>query len=359
VIKEERETPNPPVTYDRAMTRRGLVGTGAALLGWATAPQLRQALVPETNAQTALRASHPIGHPVVTLLGTGTPIPLPDRFGPSTLVEAGGRRMLFDAGRGVPIRLNQLKTRLGDVDAVFLTHYHSDHINGLPDVWMTSYIPVAFGERAKPMRLWGPTGAARLASNLMITFSDDIRIRMADEHVPNDAARIEAHEFYTDGVVFDEGGVKVTAFEVNHGDLIKPAYGYRVDYAGRSVLISGDTKYNENVIMHGKGVDLLIHEVCAVPDALKSRPNIQAVINHHTSPEECGKIFFLTKPRLAAYTHLVLLSAPEIPPLSTQDVEKLTRQTYDGPLAIGEDLMRFVVGDKVTTQKWDAARNDY
>src|SRR6476620_5858466 len=100
------------------------------------------------------------------------------------------------------------------------------------------------------------------------TFSDDIRIRMADEHVPEAATRIEVREFAREGVCLDEDGIKVTAIQVNHGPLIEPACGYRIDYAGRSVLISGDTKYEPNIIRHGAGLDLLIHEVCAVPAGL-------------------------------------------------------------------------------------------
>jgi ribonuclease Z len=295
---------------------------------------------------------------IVTLLGTGTPVPLTDRFGPSTLVEAGGRKLLFDAGRGVPIRLNQLKINLGQIDAVFLTHFHSDHVNGLPDVWMTSYIPVGFGDRKKPMTLVGPNGTARIAENMRTTFFDDIRIREADEHVADAATKIDVHEFGSEGVVFDESGVRVTAFKVNHGEFIQPAYGYRIDYGGHSVLISGDTKFEPNIIKNGTGVDLLIHEVCAVPDALQKLPNIKQVIDHHTSPQEAGKVFSMTKPKMAAYTHFVLLGNSEHPPLNAVDVERQTRETYNGPLTLGEDLTRFVIGSEIKVQKWSQDRPD-
>ncbi|MCK8785061.1 MBL fold metallo-hydrolase, partial [Roseomonas sp. NAR14] len=302
----------------------------------------------------------PGGSPItVTLLGTGTPVPLPDRFGPATLVEAGGRRLLFDAGRGAPIRLNQIGLTLGSIETVFLTHFHSDHLNALPDVWMTSYIPVGFGNRSRPLRMVGPEGTQRIAERMRDTFADDIRIRMADEHVPEAATRIDAREFAGDGVVYDEGGVKVTALRVNHGEHIQPSYGYRVDHAGHAVLISGDTKYEPNIVRHGQGLDLLVHEVCAVPEALQSLPNIRQVIDHHTSPQEAGRIFSQTKPRMAAYTHLVLLGTREHPPLTVADVERQTRESYDGPLTIGEDLTRFAIGDQVVVSRWDAARQAY
>lgn len=193
----------------------------------------------------------------VTLLGTGSPVPLTDRFGPSTLVEAGGRKFLFDAGRGAPIRLAQLGIPLGAITGVFLTHFHSDHLNGLPDVWMTSFIPVGFGNRSQPMKLWGPVGTAAIGKGMRSTFSDDIRIRTADEHVTDEATQIAVSEFNADGVIYNEDGVRVTAFKVNHGELIHPSYGYRVDYQGHSVLISGDTKYEPNIVKNGHGLDLL------------------------------------------------------------------------------------------------------
>src|SRR5438132_373509 len=116
---------------------------------------------------------------IVTLLGTGGPEPTPTRFGPATLVQAGGLNLLFDAGRGVTVRLYQLGIPSGKgIDAVFLTHYHSDHVSGLPDLWMTGYMFGPFGERAKPMRLFGPSegssvpnGVTRIAKGLAEAFS--------------------------------------------------------------------------------------------------------------------------------------------------------------------------------------------
>jgi ribonuclease Z len=193
-------------------------------------------------------------------------------------------------------------------------------------------------------------------------FADDIRVRIADEHVAEQATAIQAHEFPEEGgKVFEAAGVTVTAFRVNHGPLIKPAVGYRIDHAGHSVLLSGDTRPEENVIRHGTGVDLLIHEVCAAPTELASSPTAKAVIDHHTTPEQAGRIFAQAKPRLAAYTHIVLLNRPPIPTVPLAQVEAETRRAYDGPLVIGEDLTRFVVvGDgEVRVQRWDHGRQGY
>src|SRR5256885_1700759 len=211
----------------------------------------------------------------VTLLGTGTPVPSPDPFGPCTLVEAGDQKFLIDAGRGATIRLYQLKLPIGRIDVQLLTHYHSDHTSGVPDVWLTGWLTSHFGRRAGAYRVIGPTGAKRLMENLERAYADDIRIRHADEKFPLAGIATEVTEFDRDGVVFDEDGVKVTAFEVDHGEVIKPCYGYRFEYAGRVAALSSDTRYNENVIRYGKGADLLVHEVASARPELMTLPAVQ------------------------------------------------------------------------------------
>jgi len=298
---------------------------------------------------------------VVTLLGTGSPEPSPTRFGPATLVQVGGLSLLFDAGRGVTVRLHQLGMSFGKgIHGIFLTHYHSDHVEGLPDLWMTGYMFGPFGSRAKPMRLWGPadgmtgpSGVAKIAKGLTEAFSDDIRIRQDDEHITAAATQIEAHDFRGDGVVFDEAGVKVSAFAVNHGDLIKPSVGYRVDYGPRSVTISGDTQFDENLIRQAMGTDLLIHEVFAISAQLATLPQLKPVADHHTSPEQAGTVFSRVKPKLAAYSHFVLIGA------TAEEIVSRTRGTYQGPLEAGEGLMRFTIGSGVAVNRWDQVLRKY
>lgn len=289
-------------------------------------------------------AATPSGEMRVTLLGTGSPQLNPDRFGPSILVQAGGLNLVFDAGRGCTIRLNQVGVPLGKVDGTFLTHFHSDHINGLPDLWMTSYIRSPYAARTTPFRLYGPTGTARIARAMYETFRDDVTTRMADEGVPEAATRIEAHEFPEAGAVaFDERGVRVTAFQVEHGARIHPSVGYRIDYQGRSVVLSGDTRFSPNLINHARGVDLLVHEVCDIPKGAEKDPTAVAIQQHHTSPEEAGRVFAETKPRLAVYSHIVLVGRP---PLKTPTVDAVlarTRTVYKGPLTAGEDLTRYTI----------------
>lgn len=248
----------------------------------------------------------------VTLLGTATPAPRANRFGPSTLVEAGGQVLLFDAGRGVPIRMGQLKVPVGKISVLFITHYHSDHVVGIPDVWLTGWLGPVFGRRAAPFHVIGPTGAKNLMANLEKAYSADIAIRTVDEKLPPNGIAVAVEEFNKDGVVYEKDGVKVTAFEVDHGDAIKPAYGYRIDYKGHSVLLSGDTRYNQNVIKYGTGVDLLIHETAIARPELMSNLFAQAIIAHHTSPHDVGRVFAQAKPKLAAYTHMSFLSNEKV-----------------------------------------------
>jgi ribonuclease Z len=284
----------------------------------------------------------------VTLLGTATPSPRPDRFGPSTLVEAGGHRLLFDAGRGVPIRLWQLRVPMGTIDALFITHYHSDHVSGIPDVWLTGWLGPPFGRRTGPFRVFGPPGAKDLMDNLQKAYALDIKIRHEDEGLPLSGIAVETHEFDQDGVVYEKDGVKVIAFTVDHGDAIKPAVGYRVEYQGHVVTISGDTRYSDNVIKYGTGADLLIHELGTARPELRALPFAQKILAHHTSPSDVGRVFAQAKPKLAVYTHIVMLSNEKIPEPTLADIEAETRQTYAGPLVFGEDLMAFEIGDTVT-----------
>jgi ribonuclease Z len=288
----------------------------------------------------------------VTLLGTGTPIPALNRFGPSTLVEAGEQKLLFDAGRGASIRLHQLGIPIGRINALFLTHYHSDHTVGIPDLWLTGWLQSYFGTRKTPFRVFGPQGAKTLMTHLEQAYALDIKIRIEDEKLPPEGVAVEVSEFNADGIFYEKNGLKVIAFEVDHGAAIKPAYGYRIEYDGRAVVLSGDTRFNHNVIKYGASADLLVHEVAIARPQLLFEDYIQRIIAHHTTASEAGTIFQQTAPKLAAYTHLVFLASENIPAASVDELIAETRRTYRGPLEIGEDLMRFEIGDAVTVRRF-------
>jgi ribonuclease Z len=279
----------------------------------------------------------------VTLLGTGCPPAVMNRFGPSILVEAGEQKFLFDAGRGALQRLNQVKVRWRDVQGVFLTHLHSDHVVGFPDLWLTGWLTPG---RDVPLQVWGPRGTKKMMSHLEQAYEYDIRIRLYDDRASPDGVVILAEDV-AGGFVYEKKGVKITAFEVDHTP-VKPAFGYRIDYAGRSVVLSGDTRISENLIRHAQGVDLLVHEV-ASPETFQragSPPErAKSVVAHHVTPEQAGEVFSRTKPKLAVYSHIVLPTATE------QDLIPPTRKTYAGPLELGEDLMVMEVGEKVVVRR--------
>lgn len=276
----------------------------------------------------------------VTLLGTGAPPPLADRFGPATLVQAGGQALLFDVGRGSTIRLWQLGLPGSALTATFLTHLHSDHVVGLPDLWLTGWLRGPHGGRATAYRLIGPEGTIELAAGLEAAFAADVRYRIAGG-LPPDGGRIAAEAFDGDGIVYDVDGLRVTAFRVDHGPWVDAAYGYRIDYAGRSVVISGDARPSDSVVRHGGGVDLLIHEVAfARPESGQAAA---AVLNAHTQPEEAGRIFAATRPGMAAYSHFARPALDGAPPAPVADLLNRTREVYDGPLTLGEDLTAFSI----------------
>jgi ribonuclease Z len=187
----------------------------------------------------------------------------------------------------------------------------------------------------------------------------DVAIRIADQALPREGIAVTATEFAGESVVFDEDGVTVTAFLVDHGERIKPAYGYKVAYGGRSVVISGDTRYSDNLIKHAKGADLLLHEVATAPADRRERPEVKRVMAHHTSAADAGRVFAQVRPRLAAFTHLgwSLYSAGER--AAIDDVLAGARQTYAGPLEMGEDLMQFVLGEKIEVKRFDHQKRSY
>jgi len=279
----------------------------------------------------------------IMLLGTGNPRPVIERFGPSILVQAADRELLFDCGRGATQRLYQLEVPFSNVNALFLTHLHSDHTVGIPDLWLTGWIM----GRSAPLRIWGPEGTEEMMSHLQHAYAFDVRIRRdIDERLPAAGAMIQAQDIEP-GDVYEANGVKVTAFAVDHGP-VKPAFGYRVEFAGHSVVLSGDTRFSENLIHFAQGADVLIHEVLDPAaynqaDLTFTDEQKQKVVAHHTTPEEAGVVFTRVKPKLAVYSHIV---PPQVPEIIAH-----TRKTYSGPLEVGEDLMSIEIGEKIQVHR--------
>jgi ribonuclease Z len=333
------------------------VGIRATIAPAATAPAT---IVPAAPAPAAL-ASNAIVHaqppvspsgaaePVpadglrVTLLGTGVGPPVNlTKYGASTLVEAGGLRLLFDCGRGATIRLTEAGIPLGSISRLFLTHLHSDHVMQIPDLLLAGWV-VADG-RTTPLDVWGPKGTQDMMAALEKAFAFDIHMRRdVDEKFSAAGITLRSHDI-EEGVVFEEGGVKVTAFLVDHQPIV-PAFGYRVDYRGRSVVLSGDTRVSENLIRFAKGADVLVHEaVDPVASRASSRDPvlIESIITHHTTGEQAGQVFARVNPRLAVFSH-----APTSDALLAQ-----ARQHYSGRLEGAEDLLTIDIADQITVRRF-------
>jgi ribonuclease Z len=275
----------------------------------------------------------------VTFLGTGAPPPGRMRMGPSTLVEVGSHALVFDVGRGVSTSIGSYGMSPGAITAVFITHLHPDHVVGLPDLWLTGHHRQgAFGRRDGQLRVWGPRGTQRMLSGLEQAYEE---VASGWSLAPGDI-RFEGHEFAGDGVVFEDDGVRVTAFQVPHSSAAVDAYGYRVDFRGRSVVISGDTGVSENLARQAAGTDVLIHEVFLVAEDSGMDPAfVERLKISHTAPDAAGEVFSQVQPRLAVAYHLGQ-GQEEIPQL-----ERGVRSTFQGRFLIAEDLMTVEVGDSI------------
>ena len=280
---------------------------------------------------------------VVTTLGTGTPSPVMDRMGASTLVDVAGKKLLFDAGRGVMIQLYAAKVPAGKLDAVFITHLHSDHVNGLPDLLLTGWLPSPFGGRTTPMQVFGPEGTLGLTDGLTQAYAWDIEHRILDQRLAPEGVQMNTKEV-TSGVVWEEDGVKVTAIEVNHGEHLKTSLGYRIDYDGRSVTISGDTTADENLVKAASGTNLLFHQTAsAKPELVATSPVWNLILAHHTTPAEAGDVFSKVSPDLAVLYHVVRLTNGKIPMPSFEEIVAEVKTNYSGELVVAEDMMSFSI----------------
>jgi ribonuclease Z len=276
----------------------------------------------------------------VHLIGTGGTELTPTREGMSTLIEAKGQTLTFDVGRGAlqNIYLSRIDPR--NVTKIFLTHLHSDHIEGLPAIWMTPWF--MFGRKQK-LEIWGPQGTQQMVDGMRQMYGHDVEHR-ANPVFKRDYLDVTVHEI-TDGTVYDAGGVKVTAFTVEHDDG-NPAFGYRIDADGRAVLLSGDTTYSDNVVKFGTNADLIVSNVVAFSAAMTKAGVLKPVLDKLTTPEQAAAIFSKTKPRLAVFSHIVKKKLPG--DAGDQVIIDRTRAAgYDGPLVMGKDRMTIDVGAEV------------
>jgi ribonuclease BN (tRNA processing enzyme) len=272
----------------------------------------------------------------IVLLGTGGPRPDPATSGPATAVVVGQRVFLFDAGPGVERRLSAAGLPINGVTALFVTHLHSDHTLGLPDLIFTSWV---MGRRT-PLQAYGPHGLRNMVDHIIAAWSEDIAIRTDGlEHETPGGYRVAVHEIRP-GVVYDSGGVKVTAIPVLHGSW-KEAFGYRIDAPGRTIVISGDTRPSPALEAAARGVDVLIHEV--YPEsrvAPENRPGgadwPRYLRAFHTSDVELGRLAATAGPKLLILHHIVRGVGAE-----AELIAGIRKGGFQGRVVIGKDLERY------------------
>ena len=264
--------------------------------------------------------------------------------GPATAVvvksETGESVFLVDAGSGVERQLSGAKLPINGVTAVFITHLHSDHTLGYPDLMLTSWVM----GRKTPMDVYGPHGLQSMTDHIVAAWAEDIDIRTNGlEHEVAGGWKVKVHEIgevskeKEPQVIYDSLGVKVTAIPVPHGNW-KEAYGYRFDTPDRSVVISGDTRYDEDLARASKGVDVLVHEVyCGARVKPENRPGgedwPQYMREFHTSDVEVGKLASIAKPGLLVLTHIIRMGATD-----EELLEGVRKGGFQGRVEVGKDL---------------------
>jgi ribonuclease Z len=273
----------------------------------------------------------------VVLLGTGYPRPDPDRAGPSTAVIVNGKYFVVDAGRAVVLRLSALEQPMPPITAVLLTHLHSDHTSGLPDLFNTSWVM----GRKQPLQLYGPRGTQEMVDGLLKFFAEDIHIRrdLVEELAPQ-GAKIAVH-IVSEGTIYKDENVTITAFAVDHRP-VEPAFGYKFESGGKIVVISGDTAPSENLVKFARGADILVHEVY-MPGYFTNARSVEMsrgdtaeiarrLGRYHTDAEQVGKIAAAARVKKLVLTHI-------IPPEAGDKIRELAARNFSGDIVVGKDLM--------------------
>jgi ribonuclease BN (tRNA processing enzyme) len=273
---------------------------------------------------------------LVILLGVGTPRPSPVAQGPATAIVVGPRVFLVDAGPGVERQLSAAHLTITGPEATFITHLHSDHTLGYPDLIFTSWVM----GRHWPLAVYGPPGIKSMTQHLLEAYSEDIQIRTEGlEQESRGGYRVDVHEVRP-GVVYDSGGVKVTAFPVAHGSW-PYSFGYRFDTPGRTVVVSGDTRPSTALEAASRGVDVLVHEVYPESEA---RPESRSggdrwpkyMRAFHTSDAELGAIAGRAKPKLLILTHIVRTTESD-----STVIAGVHAGGYTGRVVVARDLDRY------------------
>jgi len=283
----------------------------------------------------------------VVMLGTGTPNADPDRSGPAVAVIAGGRAYLVDSGPGIVRRAVAAAQRgvralePSRLSIVFVTHLHSDHTVGLPDLMLTPWVL----ERHDPLEVYGPPGIKAMTDHLLEAYAEDIRIRQSGlEPEKSEGYKVNAHEI-VEGEVYRDSNVTVTAFAVPHANW-EHAFGYRFEARDRVIVISGDTRPSEAVARACNGCDVLVHEVYS-SRGFKNRPLAwqRYHADAHTSTEQLASIATWAHPKLLVLYHQLFWGETD------EELVKEVRKGYKGAVVSARDLEVYPPADEKPQKK--------
>jgi ribonuclease BN (tRNA processing enzyme) len=289
-------------------------------------------------AALAGAAQAPTRRTRLVLLGTaGGPTPKARSSAPAQAIVVGDRIYLVDCGDGVARQLALAKLPVRDLRAVFITHQHSDHIAGFGPLFLLGWT----AGLANPVDAYGPPPLTEMTARLLDAYRYDIELRIADEGRAPLAPLLRPHEITGAGEVFKDDRVRVTAV-LNDHPPIRHSFAYRLDTADRSIVISGDTRYSENVVKLARGADVLVHEVVSRDYWERAgAPQTASVVRHilasHTDAADVGRVADAAGVGLLVLSHYVPTEGPGTP---TED-EWLAgvRRTFKGKVVLGRDLM--------------------
>ncbi len=275
----------------------------------------------------------------VVLLGTGTPNPDPEHSGGSIAIVIGTTSYIVDFGPGLVRQAAKISPQYGgefealsakNLKTAFLTHLHSDHTVGFPDLLLTPWVM----GRNESLEVYGPDGTKKLTDNILEAYDADIKYRLYGlEPANNRGWRVNTHEFLNDGIIYNDSLVKVEAFKVEHGSWPN-AFGFRFTAKDKVIVISGDTQPCENLVKYAMGADILIHEVYFYTGWEKKDEFWKKYhASNHTSTYELGEIAAKTKPGKLVLTHLLFWGATE------QEMINEIGEKYKGEVIVGKDLM--------------------
>jgi ribonuclease Z len=273
----------------------------------------------------------------ITLLGTGSPIPDPNRAGPATLVRAGGQAFLVDCGRGVLQRAAAIGLGANGLSALLVTHLHSDHIADLGDVLITRWV-TTFAPDPTPLPIIGPPGTAAVVEATLKAFGPDISYRIAHHDDLTSPPPVQVHE-YTEGPVWDRDGVSIRVAPTDHRP-VAPTIGFRIEVGGASVVLAGDTVPCESLDELAAGADALVHTVIR-KELIAPLPmqRVKDICDYHSSVQEAAA----TATRAGVGTLVLTHYVPGIAPGQEDQWRALAATEFDGRVELGDDLHRVEV----------------